>query len=405
MIRILLLLAFLATSYNLSAQTDSLFIRKNANTTTPKVSQDALYNRPFITLGRTNTAVGGYLEGNTNYFVEDGAPEGFSMEFRRFNIFLYSTIAKKIKFFSELEFEHGTEEISLETAILDFEIHPLLNLRTGIIVAPIGAFNQNHDSPKWEFVERPLVATEIIPSTLSDVGFGLHGKWYSQKIVMSYDAYLVNGLRDEIILNDQGRTFLQAGKNPEMFAEDNNGVPMFTGKYSVRHRKIGELGFSYYGGAYNTFKIERIKVDKKRNISIYAIDFNTKIGRVNINSEFAFDKIDVPNTASQNFGSKQWGGYAEAVCPVIKGKILTFENATLNLNVRLEAIDYNKGGKFIESNQEIGDEVKAIVPGISLRFSPNTVIRANYRYHWITDVFGNPPVRKAGFQFGFASYF
>ena len=40
-------------------------------------SQDAIYNRPFINLGQTRTAVGGYLEANTNYFVTDGIPHGF----------------------------------------------------------------------------------------------------------------------------------------------------------------------------------------------------------------------------------------------------------------------------------------------------------------------------------------
>ena len=389
---------------NTSAQTDSLFVRKQADTSLTKTNQDAIYDRPFIYLGKTTTAVGGYLEGNTNYFVEDGASEGFSMELRRFNIFLYSTIAKRIKFLSELEFEHGTEEIALETALIDFEIHPAFNFRTGIIVVPIGAFNQNHDSPKWEFIERPLVASQIIPSTLSEVGFGVHGKLYGHNKVFSYDAYVVNGLRDEIIFNEEGRTFLEAGKNPEMFGEDNNGTPMFAGKVAFRHRNIGELGLSYYGGIYNTFKMEGIIVDDKRGLAIYAVDFNTKIQKLTINSEAAYTIIDVPESAGQFFGSKQWGAYIEGVYPVLKRKILSFENSVLNLNLRFEAIDYNVA-TFKETEQKVFDEVKAIVPGISFRPSANTLLRANYRYHWTRDVIGNPTVKMAGFQFGFASYF
>src|SRR5687768_14361600 len=108
--RFILPVIFLFFTLVLSAQTDSA-----------KTSQDAIYNRPFIAIGKTNTSVGGYVEGNTNYFSEDGVTEGFSMELRRFNIFLYSNIHSRIKFISELEFEHGTEEIALETALLDFE--------------------------------------------------------------------------------------------------------------------------------------------------------------------------------------------------------------------------------------------------------------------------------------------
>ena len=94
---------------------------------------ESIYKRPFIDFGKT--AVGGYLEANSNYFSEDGVSEGFSMEMRRFNIFLFSKISKRVKFLSELEFEHGTEEIALETAQLDFEFSPFLNFRAGIILS------------------------------------------------------------------------------------------------------------------------------------------------------------------------------------------------------------------------------------------------------------------------------
>ena len=41
--------------------------------------EDPIYDRPFITsFGGGHTAVGGYVEGNTNYFSEDGVSEGFS---------------------------------------------------------------------------------------------------------------------------------------------------------------------------------------------------------------------------------------------------------------------------------------------------------------------------------------
>jgi len=368
------------------------------------VNKDAIYERPFIQVGKTTTAIGGYLEGNTNYFATDGVSEGLSMELRRFNIFLYSTIGKRVKFLSELEFEHGTEEINLETALVDFELDPAFNFRVGIILAPIGAFNQNHDSPKWEFVDRPLVSTRIIPSTLSETGFGLHGKFFARDFIFSYETYLVNGLRDGIIINTEGKTFIPAGKDPEMLAEDNNGSPMFTGRIAVKHRNIAELGFSYYGGTYNTFRLEGVTVDKRRNLSIYAIDINSRITKLQVNGEFALANIDVPSGAGKFNGNKQWGLYIEGVYPILKRRILKYDNSIINLNLRVEAVDFNVG-KFTETGKETGDEIKAIVPGISFRPSANTVLRANYRYHWETDLFRNPPVRTAGFQVGFASYF
>ena len=367
------------------------------------VVQDAIYNRPFIT-SAFPVALGGYLEGNTNYFSEDGVSEGFSMEFRRFNIFLYSTIIPRVRFFAELEFEHGTEEIAIETAQVEFEFLQALVFRAGIIIVPIGAYNVNHDPPKYEFVERPLEATKIIPTTLSDIGFGFNGKIFWNNLLFTYDAYLVNGLNDGIILNDQGRTFLGSGKAEERFAEDNNGSPTFSGRLAVKSQKFGELGISYYRGIYNSFRIEGETVDAKRSIGIMAIDFNTKIEKLIIQGEFAVNSIEVPKNISEIFGTKQWGGYLDIVYPVIKGNILGFDNSVINLAVRLERIDYNVG-KFAETGKNIYDDINGLTFAISFRPAPGTVFRANYIHYWSRDVLGNPTVKTTGFQFGLTTYF
>ena len=367
------------------------------------VVQDAIYDRPFIT-SDFPVALGGYLEGNTNYFSEDGVSEGFSMEFRRFNIFLYSTIIPRVRFLAELEFEHGTEEIGIETAQVEFEFLQALILRAGIMVVPIGAYNVNHDPPKYEFVERPLEATQIIPSTLSDIGFGFNGKIFWNNLLFTYDAYLVNGLSDGIILNDQGRTFLESGKSEERFAEDNNGSPTFSGRLAVKSFKFGELGISYYSGIYNSFQIEGEIVDAKRNIEIAAIDFNTKIEKLIIQGEVAVNSIDVPKDISEIFGTKQWGGYIDIVYPIIQANILGFDNSVINLAVRLERVDYNVG-EFAETGKNIYDDINGLSFAINFRPATGTVLKANYIHFWSRDALGNPTVKTAGFQFGIATYF
>lgn len=364
--------------------------------------QSGMYDRPYIEIRQSATAVGGYLEANTNYFQEDGVSEGFSMEIRRFNIFLFSTIIPRMRFLAELEFEHGVEEIALETAQVDFELNPALVLRGGVLLVPIGAFNLNHDSPKWEFVERPLVATQIIPSTLSDIGFGFNGKIFPGNLILTYDAYLVNGLGDGVILNEAGRTFLQSGKNAERFGEDNNGSPAFTGRAAIRRRNFGEVGVSFYRGYYNSYKIEGEQVDEKRALQILAVDFNAELFKVAFNGEMAFNSLDVPGDLSEIYGEKQWGGYIEVVYPLLRRKMFGFENAVVNAAIRAELIDYNVGN-FASTGGKIYDEVNALA--LSFRPSATTVLRANYRYHWIRDLPGNPAIRSAGFQFGLATYF
>lgn len=401
-------LFFAFLQFSLIAQIDSsLFKRVAPKDTTLKLNMDAVYNRPFLQMGKIPVALGGYVEANSNYMVSRGNTEGLSFQMRRLTIFMSSTIGKRIKFLSEIEFEDGTKEINIEFAAVDLELHPLFNLRGGVIMNPIGAFNQNHDGPKWEFVDRPISATTIIPSTFSNVGFGLWGKYYKSQWAFAYEAYLTNGFDERILNNSENRTWLPASKqNPDRFEESFNGLPLTTVKTAVKHRKVGELGLSWMGGVYNKFEDDGITIDKQRPLNMFAVDFNTRIRKKTyINTEWVLAMVDIPSTFSQQFGNKQRGGFLDVVYPFMyKKRILGFDDALLNACIRMEYADYNVG-TFKETGGNIGDHVYALVPGISFRPYPQTVIRANYRYVWATDILGNLPEKTAGFQFGFSTYF
>lgn len=391
------------------AQSDSskLMKRVPADSTKKNMNMDAIYNRPFLTFGKLPIAIGGYAEANTQYKVTNGVSDGFSFQMRRMTIFLSSTIAKKIKFLSEIEFEDGAKEINLEYAAMDIEFHPLLNLRGGIIMNPIGAFNQNHDGPRWDFIDRPISATTILPATLSNVGFGLHGKQFFKGWVLGYEVYLTNGFDDRVISNKDNRTSLAAGKmNIEKFEESNSGLPMFTGKLAIRNRRVGELGISYMTGVYNKFESDGFIIDSKRNASALAIDFNATLikNRLSILGELAQVMVDVPDTYIQSYGTKQIGGFVDLVGTVMQRKILGWEKAKLNVGVRLEYTDYNQG-RFKETNGKIADDIWAIVPSIAFRPVGTTVIRFNYRYQQQKDLLGNLPAKTGIIQFGFSTYF
>ena len=369
--------------------------------------QGGIYNRPFITsIGRTS--IGGYAEGNTNYFVEDGVGEGLSMELRRFNIFLFAPVGRRLRFLSELEFEHGTEEIAIETAQLDFQFDPAFVLRAGILLPPIGAFNQDHDSPRWEFIDRPLVSTQIIPSTLSEIGFGANGRLapggVARGVTLTYDVYLTNGLGDGVVLNDEGRTLLAAGKREEQFGDDNNGSPALSGRVAVQQRRLGEIGLSYYGAVYNTFQADGETFDEQRRLSITALDFSTEVRAVSVRGELAVAHVNVREDLAELFGERQWGGHVDVVVPVWQPRFLGLQDAALSVALRLEHVDYNVG-TFSSTGRRIYDEVTAVVPGLSFRPTAGTVFKANYRRHWTRDLLGNPAAKLGGYQIGFATYF
>lgn len=366
--------------------------------------QGSIYQRPFIaSAGRT--AVGGYVEANAHYVREDGIGPGLSMELRRFNIFLFSSLGSRLRFISELEFEHGTEEIALETALIDYRLSPALVLRGGILLPPIGAFNQNHDGPRWEFIDRPLVSTEVIPSTLSEVGFGVNGRLAPRGLTLTYDAYLTNGLGDGVVLNPTGKTHLASGKRAGQFGGDDNGVPAFSGRVALRSSRLGEAGLSYYGTAYNTFRLEGVAVDDRRSLSLMALDLATTLPRgITLRGEAAFARIDLPPSLRDLQGDRQWGAHVDLVAPVWTGQGGLLRGAVLSLTTRLEHIDLNVG-RFATTGQLIGDDRSALVLGTSLRPAAGTVFKVNYRREWSHDLLRNAAARSGALQFGIASYF
>ncbi len=405
---ILLLLTTTLLSFISKAQIDSTLLKRiPRDTSLQSMNMDAVYNRPFLQVGKLPVSVGGYLEADYQYIGEDGVTEGHTFRVPRVTLFVASSIHRKIKFLSEVEFEEGGREISIEFAALDISLHPLLNLRGGIVMNPIGAFNQNHDGPKWEFIDRPIGMTDMLPSTWSNVGFGLYGKQYIDNWGFGYEVYLTNGFDDSIINNSENRTFLPAAKkNSERFEESNNGQPLLTGKFSFGKRKIGEIGFSYMGGIYNTYEEDGLVLDERRRLNVFAIDFNTTVPSIQtyIVGEWAWVNLDVPQTFTQQFGDKQKGGFVDFVQPILQGQLLGFERATLNIAFRLEYVDWNVGN-FRETGGKIGDDLWAFVPAISFRPTAQTVIRLNYRVMQQRDILGNPPAKIGGVQFGVSTYF
>src|SRR5437899_922677 len=171
-----------------------------------------IYAKPFVSSPRTT--VGGYMDLQYRLFSSSkstgiGQPStgagSSSFDQQRFVPFFYSDITDRLKVAAELEIEHGIRskstqtdsggiEVSLEFATIDYLIHEKLNFRAGIILLPVGKFNLLHDSPLNDLSDRPLVATAIIPSTLSETGAGFYGTFYPSRLSkLDYELYVTQG--------------------------------------------------------------------------------------------------------------------------------------------------------------------------------------------------------------------
>jgi len=405
------------------AQIDSSLLKSPAKADTAKhsLNMDAIYNRPFLKLGNMPVSIGGYVEADYLYSSTSGISVGNQFQFRRFSLFVASTISPHIKFLSEIEYEDDPTgdagdatagpEFGIEYAAVDFEFNPLVNLRGGLILNPIGSFNQNHDGPKYEFVDRPIAMTQMLPDTWNNPGFGLYGKKYDGHWMYGYEFYVTGGFNDSIIDNAEGKTFLPAAKGSlTRFNTSASGEPLYTGKLSFGNDQIGDLGVSYMGGVYNTWRIEGAQVDNKRSVNVFDIDFNSTIPgwQTSIITEWAWVFVDLPADYTPEYAHKQFGGYIDVVQPIIRGHILDWDNATVNLAVRGEYVDWNDG-VFAATGEKMYNDLWSIMPGISLRPTPQTVIRLNYRRQTQNDITGNKVGATIGptaaVSFGISTYF
>lgn len=276
---------------------------------------------------------------------------------------------------------------------------------------PIGSFNQNHDSPKWEFTDRPIAMTQMLPDTWNNSGFGIYGKWYQGPWMVGYELYLTGGFNDSIIDNSEGKTFLPAAKNnPSRFTASASGEPMYSGKITLRRDPVGELGISGIWDVYNTWEKEGAPIDQKRSLYVIDLDYKTilPVLHTSIITEWAWVNVQIPPDYTPQYASRQFGGFMDVVQPLFTCSLPGMENALVNLAVRLEYVDWNLG-HFAATGTRMYNDLWSIMPAISLRPSSRTVIRFNYRYQMQRDITGNTIGATLGqtgaFSLGIASYF
>ncbi len=353
-----------------------------------------VYDKPFITRLFGKTVLGGYVEMVSKFEREEGVTEEVSFEARRLNLFTHSVISERVRFFAEIEFEHGTEEIKIEFASLDFEIHPSLLFRGGILLSPLGKFNLAHDSPLNDLTDRPLVSTQIIPTALSEVGMGFYGAFYpSAQSRLTYEVYGVNGFNDGVILSGSG-TRIREGRGD--VGEDNNPAPSLIGRVAYSPTANSEVGVSLHTGPYNRYKLEGLEVDERRNLTITAVDWEYGRESFSILGEYARASIDLPPSLRGLFAERQQGVYAQLNYRFGRGLIRTIPQSYLTAVVRYEFVDFDTDLK--------GDAHERLALGLNFRPTEDTVFKLDYHYNWIRNRV-NGLERSAGINFSVESYF
>lgn len=172
---------------------------------------------------KNSVHIGGY--GEMHYRNLKVGDEDFKeLDFHRMVLFFGYDFNERIRFITELEVEHSLVSASsrgaveLEQAYIEIDINPSTQVKTGVMLVPLGMINETHEPPTFYGVERPVIETTIIPST-----------WYSAGVMLSRqfdngfsaDLFLSEGLKTPELQSPDGTKgpfVLKSGKQKASFS-------------------------------------------------------------------------------------------------------------------------------------------------------------------------------------------
>jgi hypothetical protein len=284
---------------------------------------------------------------------------------------------------TELEFEHAgignsgskETEVYTEFSYLDFLLSKGFNIRTGLILMPIGLVNEYHEPTVYNGVLRPDVELNIIPSTWRDIGIMAYGNVGPLK----YDVALVNGPRANSFTNS---TWIRSGR--QQGAKANADVFGTLGRINYEPLTDLLIGGSYYSGKADEGKggDQDKSTDREGTVSLWEIHAQYQLKGLNLRGLYARGSLDAndafkSDTSLKKVGREVEGWYVETaydIMPFIKSG----SDKSLTPFVRYEAYDTNKEVFAGKTRDKTLDRTVATY-GIGFKPHPNVVIKADYQ--------------------------
>lgn len=272
-------------------------------------------------------------------------------------------------FNSEIEFEHGGEEVSVEFAYLDFRINKHLSVRGGNLLVPLGLVNEYHEPNVFIGTRRPETERRIIPSTWHENGAGVVGSAGP----VTFRAYLVNGL------NAQGFTAggLRDGRQGGAEAIANDWA--FAGRADVAPVPGIFAGIGLYQGNSGQGQFERTKV----GTTIVEIHGQAQIRGFDIRGLFARASLDGAGelnaalgvVGSAAVGDTMAGGYGQVAYNVLSQRATRMSLAPF---YRFERLNTQQAVPAGFSPDPSRDQTMHVL-GVELKPIGNIVVKADYQ--------------------------
>lgn len=243
-------------------------------------------------------------------------------------------------FNSEIEFEHaGAANVYTEFAAIDYLHDPRLNFRAGLLLIPMGIYNEMHEAPTFLAATRPLTETVIMPSTWRENGAGIFGQLgdFAYKLygVTSLNAMTdpTNGTPKQPNFTSQG---LRGGRQRgnEAIANEFSGVLRvdytgFTGSI------FGVSGYYGKSGSADLHVHETTIVDAHADVRFRGIYLRSVVTFANLTGA---DRLRTAS-GSTTIGpaDQMYGAYIELGYDVFR--LLNITEQELYPHIRLEKVD------------------------------------------------------------------
>ena len=305
--------------------------------------------------------VGGY--GKMDYTNYRDSNKASKLDIYRAILYVGYHFTDDIKFFSELEWEHGGRESTggygiVEQAVLDFKLNNLASLKIGHVLVPVGMVNLYHEPTSFYSVSRPEVEKYVIPSTWHENGALLHGTVSNFDYQVGIIAGLNAGKGTEV------RSMRQHGQKAK--AEDFGLVARVDYKTNVGVNVGGSI---FTGGAGQD---TAVLSDVDTTIAEVHAGYNLK--GIHLNALYAQSKISNASSVALNSAKKSSGkgsGYYVTAAYDVTNKWAPF-------------VQYEKYNRFDEKFDATGASTTAdqdvinTTIGINYRPTQNVVLKANY---------------------------
>ncbi|MBE0598262.1 MAG: hypothetical protein IH614_13420 [Desulfuromonadales bacterium] len=304
-------------------------------------------------------SIGGYGEGHFSNLVSDKGDTSDTADMLRAILYVGYKFSDRIILNTEFEIEHANE-IYAEMVALDFLLHEKFNLRTGLLLTPVGITNELHEPTLYHGNKRPYVESEVIPSTWREMGVGAFGKLAEN---LEYKLYVMNGLRGDKFTSKGLRGGRQKGSSAK--ADD----WALVGSLSYEPVLGLNLGGSFYVGDSGQKQVVDASGDKADVFTqVYELHSQYKVAGLELKALGTMVKIDDNELIGANVPEEITAWYGEVAYDLMP---LLARGTTQYLApfFRYENVDY-------QGNNEDLDVYNV---GISYKPIPNVVLKADYR--------------------------